>query len=1288
MKRHTRGLARALSMAMLAVFASSGCEQVDVTTVDAATVQVTPGSAAVHVGGTVSFSATVLSSEGIPLAGRAVTWSSQEPDVASVDASGTVRGIAPGTARIQASSEGASGFATVTVTAAQPVIAVAPSTLSFTANQGSGNPPPRTVAITEATGAPLSGLSAEIAYPIGQPAGWVSASLDRTTAPASLVVGVLTGSLAPGTYTATVRVHSATASNTPQSLQIEFVVAPPLPAIALSPSTAAFAALLSGGNPAPIQIGVTNSGGGIVSGLSASITYTAGQPQGWLTAALAGNVAPTTLTLSVAKGSLPIGTYSAVVRLNSTTAANAPVDIPVTLNIANVAPGPPQNLQAEALSSSRIALNWSTSTGGAADEFRIERRPGAGGAFVAIATVGGSTLSYEDAGLTAGTQYTYRVAACNEVGCSAPSNEATATTGQVAPGAPSNLQAAAVSATQINLSWTAASGTVARYRVERRAGSGAFAVIDSVGGGTLVYQDTGLAAATQYTYRVTACNAVGCSAPSNEATATTGQVAPGAPSSLQVSAASASQINLSWTAASGTVARYRIERRTGGGAFAVIDSVGSGTLTYQDTGLAAATQYTYRVAACNQAGCSAPSNEASATTGQVAPGSPSNLQANAVSASQINLSWTAASGTVAQYRIERRTGGGAYAMIDSVAGATLNYQNTGLAPATQYTYRVAACNAGGCSAPSNEAAATTHQVPPGAPSNLQATAVSASRIDLSWTAASGTVALYRIERRTGGGAFAVIASVGGGTLSYQDTGLVPATEYTYRVDACNDAGCSAPSGEASATTLQVPPGTPANLQANAVSASRIDLSWTAASGTVALYRIERRTGGGAFAVVDSVGGATLSYQDTGLVPATQYTYRVAACNSGGCSAPSSEASATTNQVPPGAPSNLQANAVSAFRIDLGWTAASGTVALYRIERRTGGGAFAVIDSVGGATLTYQDTGLTPATAYTYRVTACNEAGCSVPSGEASATTHQVPPGAPANLQANAVSAFRIDLSWTAASGTVELYRIERRTGGGAFAVIDSVGGGTLSYQDTGLTPATAYTYRVTACNEAGCSAPSGEASATTHQVPPGAPSNLQANAVSSSQINLSWTAASGTVELYRIERRTGGGAFAVIDSVGGGTLNYQDTGLAVGTQYTYRVVACNEAGCSAPSNEASATTGSVTAPAVPGNVSAQPLSSTEVRVTWTAPGGQLSYQVRMRQGFGGAWNAPAVVAGNVTSYNQTGLQPGTAYQFQVAACNGAGCSEYSSPAAATTLSGDPEVGYSFNAAVAPVVVEE
>jgi hypothetical protein len=91
----------------------------------------------------------------------------------------------------------------------------------------------------------------------------------------------------------------------------------------------------------------------------------------------------------------------------------------------------------------------------------------------------------------------------------------------VSPSAPSALTAAAVSASQINLAWQDTSGNETEFRIEQTTGPGTFGQIAAVGANTTSYPSTGVSPTTTYVYRVRACNAVGCSAYSNEATATT-----------------------------------------------------------------------------------------------------------------------------------------------------------------------------------------------------------------------------------------------------------------------------------------------------------------------------------------------------------------------------------------------------------------------------------------------------------------------------------------------------------------------------------------------------------------------------------------------------------------------------------------------------------------------------------------------------------------------------------------------------------------------------------------------
>jgi len=166
-------------------------------------------------------------------------------------------------------------------------------------------------------------------------------------------------------------------------------------------------------------------------------------------------------------------------------------------------------------------------------------------------------------------------------------------------------------------------------------------------------------------------------------------------------------------------------------------------------------------------------------------------------------------------------------------------------------------------------------VAPSVPGGITAVAASSSQINLSWSASTDNagVAGYKVFRN--GVQIATTQAT-----SYADAGLAASTSYTYKVAAYDAAGnTSAQSGQVTATTKAAPdtqaPSVPV-LGAKAVSSTQISLSWSASADNVGVagYKVYR----------DGVQIATTqatTYSDTGLVPSTSYTYRVAAYDAAG-----------------------------------------------------------------------------------------------------------------------------------------------------------------------------------------------------------------------------------------------------------------------------------------------------------------------------------------------------------------------------------------------------------------------
>ncbi|MEI7984228.1 MAG: fibronectin type III domain-containing protein [Armatimonadota bacterium] len=377
-------------------------------------------------------------------------------------------------------------------------------------------------------------------------------------------------------------------------------------------------------------------------------------------------------------------------------------------------------------------------------------------------------------------------------------------------------------------------------------------------------------------------------------------------------------------------------------------------------------------------------------------------------------------------------------------------------------------------------------VHPNDPTDLTATTVSASAIDLAWTGDSQAYG-YRIERKTETGAWGQIADVTDGSITtYHNTGLHHKTKYYYRVVAYADED-SGYSNVAFATTFNEKPLMPTGLAALALSDSQIKLTWTDASDNEVNFFIQRSLDGqSGWTDVQTTDPDVTTWTDSNLTKKKTYYYRIKSWNSDmgdlGWTAP---VSATTKDTKPTAPALTAVTGVSYNAIDLTWTDNSDNEDGFRIQRLDAAGQWQTVGTKLPNQTTFHDaSGLQPSSSYTYQIVAYNNGGDS-PSNSMSGSTQNPPaPEAPSGLVAEAVSDSQIQVSWRDNSQYELSFHIERSTDGINWNSGINVGANTTAYLDSGLAQVTSYIYRVQARNNSGNSNWSNLASATTEATPP------------------------------------------------------------------------------------------------------------------------------------------------------------------------------------------------------------
>ena len=591
------------------------------------------------------------------------------------------------------------------------------------------------------------------------------------------------------------------------------------------------------------------------------------------------------------------------------------------------------------------------------------------------------------------------------------------------------------------------------------------------------------------------------------------------------------------------------------------------------------------------------------------------------------------------------------------------YKDGSLQSNTTYYYQIKATAAGGESAKSSEVSATTGSTPLDAPT-LTASARDA-QVGLAWNTVAGAdyYDLYRLPNADGSGLYLRVQ--GGASSAYTDKSVTDGTTYTYWIAAGSSIGQGTPSAQVTATPVAQP-----TIIGAPVSANEVDLSWSASAGATD-YHIDR-------SAVSNLGQWTFvadvtatSYADTGLTSGTDYYYRVEAYNPTGNSGPSNVVLAETF---PDAPSGLTAAPGNA-KVSLSWTAPSGDVGSYSVYRSlTPGGEAAYAAGLTGTT--YKDTGVTNGTLYYYQVTAINQGGESVKTGEVSATP--LPPGptvaAAASASPNPATGTTTALSVLGASSSGVSNLTYIWSCASPAAVTFSANGTNAAKNTTAtFTQAGSYVFTVTITDAYGSTA----ASSVTVTV-------VQTVLRLSISPRHPTVAAGSTIQLSAL-------VYDQFGTVMPGTTVSWFIGLGRGTVDSTGLFT---APSSADFDEVQATSGEAIsndpvtvippAPSAPTGLTAAP-GDASMSLTWTAPPGTVnSYNLYRATTIGGEGATPIQTGLTVTSCSDTGLTNGTTYYYEVSAVNSTGEGPKSNEASARPPYGPPTVATAAYASANPV----
>lgn len=400
------------------------------------------------------------------------------------------------------------------------------------------------------------------------------------------------------------------------------------------------------------------------------------------------------------------------------------------------------------------------------------------------------------------------------------------------------------------------------------------------------------------------------------------------------------------------------------------------------------------------------------------------------------------------------------------------------------------------------------------------------------------------------------------------------------------------------------PTTPLNFRATEISYTTASFAWDKVEGA-STYELKRNG-------TTIYRGPNTSFTESKLVQGTKYTYTLVTKGHGGTSQP---ATLSINTLTPALKATAKLTVTPTTNTAKAtWSKVTYATA-YELKRNG-----VIIYS--GPLTTFQDTNLTPGTAYTYELAAKNASGQSIPVR----TTVYTKTNPITNLK-ESHTYNSAKLTWNGVQGAT-YYQVKDKK---SKKVLYK--GANTSAEILKLSPGTAYTYEVYAGNTAGVST-AVLIDVKTTQILPTA-TKITALKPTQNVMTITWSKVSNA-KTYEVKRNG-----VVVYS--GTAVTFKDTKLTPGVEYTYSVTAKNEVG-SSPSVSAK----KFTLPSTPTGLTKTNVTSTATSLKWNPVNGATYYILKR--------DNKIIYKGTATNFTDKGLQAGKNYKYTITAGNTVGTS--------------------------------